>query len=131
MTVADFETTAQAFQNARARASVAGAAEAHLLHMAVHDAREAGRSVRETATALRVPKSTVARHWREGHRCSEVPPVWGSAEEYIAAERAIWAHAPQELDGHVPYEWNDEPDGGRCIRRVPLGTVTLRIAADQ
>ncbi|UOD83464.1 hypothetical protein [Paenarthrobacter ureafaciens] len=32
-------------------------------------------TIREVAAALQLPKSTVARHWQEGHRCPEVPPV--------------------------------------------------------
>jgi hypothetical protein len=123
--VTEFETTARAFEAARARASTAQHAEMQLLHVAVCDAREAGLSVRETAAALRVPKSTVARHWREGHRCPVPPPTWGSPEEYVAARRAIWAHAPGQFDGRVPYEWEDLPSGGRAVRAIALGAITL------
>ncbi len=56
----EFTTTLQAFEIARVRASIAQHEETRLLHMAIYDAREAGMSVREASTALRVPKSTVA-----------------------------------------------------------------------
>lgn len=126
----EFEKIRRAFAASRSRASVASHAEARLLHMAAYDAREAGLSVREAAAALRVSKSTLARHWREGHRCSIPAPMWGTPEEYIAAERAIWAHAPEEVDERVPYEWEDLPEGARTTRCVPLGTVTLCTGSD-
>jgi len=96
--VTDFICTAQAFEAARARASVAQSIEARLLHTAVYDAREQGMSIREAAAAHRVPKSTVARHWREHHRCDGLPPIWGNEREYEQAHRAVWAHAPERLD---------------------------------
>lgn len=120
----EFETTVQAFETARTRSSIAQHAEARLLHLAVYDAREAGLSVRETAAALRVPKSTVARHWRGGETVA--PPAWGNPEEYLSAERAIWAHAPDNFDNRVPYEWEDHPDGTRSSRAIPLGVITAR-----
>lgn len=73
-----FISSAEAFRKARERRSVAETFEANLLHMAIFDARTAGMSVRQTARALNVPKSTVARHWREGHRCPASVPAWGS-----------------------------------------------------
>jgi hypothetical protein len=97
-----------------------------MLHLAVLDAHVAGMSVREAAAALRVPKSTVARHWREGHRCVDAPPVWGTADEYLAAERAVWAHAPERITNRVPYEWSDVPGGGRSIQAVPRGAAIAR-----
>lgn len=84
-------------------------------------------SVREAAAALRVPKSTVARHWREGHRCTDAPPVWGTTDEYLAAERAIWAHAPELITDRVPYEWSDVPGGGRSVQfSHPIGATFER-----
>ena len=85
-----FESTRRAFERARERASVAAALEANTLHMAIWDARESGMSIRQTAAALHVPKSTVSRHWRPGHRCGPVVPVWGSREAWRQAHDAIW-----------------------------------------
>lgn len=120
-----FETTAKAFQAARTRASVASHVEASTLHMAVYDARESGHSVRETAAALRVPKSTIARHWREGHHCPELAPIWGNGDEYINAERAIWAHDPAQFDGRVPFFWTEAANGTRSVRSIPIGKAKL------
>ncbi len=116
-----FQTTAQAFQAARTRASVAEHFVASLLHTAIYDAREAGMSLRETAAALRIPKSNVSRHWREGHHCTIPDPAWGNAEEYLAAQRAIWQHAPEQIEDRVPYEWTDQADGSRSMRHLPIG----------
>lgn len=108
----NFDSTLAAYRVARERASVAASFEADLLHTAIYDAREAGVSVREAAGVMQVPKSTVARHWREGHRCSAVPPLWGSEEAWREARAAIWAHEPDvAADDVVPYAWVD--DGGR------------------
>lgn len=104
-------SSVEAFRKARERASVAAAFEANTLHMAVFDAREAGMSVRETAAALSVPKTTVARHWREGHHCVQPVPVWGSVAAWRDAHAAVWAHEPRELaDDWVPYAWGVEAD---------------------
>ena len=93
-----FESTREAHRVARERASVAAALEAATLHTAIYDAREAGMSVREAAAALGVPKSVVARHWREGHRCTPPVPVWGSESAWREAHAAIWAHDPHAAD---------------------------------
>lgn len=124
-----FESTAEAFRNARRRASVADHLTQQLLHVAVFDAREAGMSIRQTARALRVSRSMVARHWREDHRDPDTTPVWGDEAEYRAAHAAVWQHDPDSPDGadtHVPYEWIDLPDGSRQIRQVYRGTAHLR-----
>lgn len=123
----EFIGSAEAFRKARERASVAAALQADTLHTAIYDAREAGLSVRETAAALSIPKSTVARHWREGHRCPDVVPAWGSAEEWREARAVVWSHNPHEsADDHVPWEWSHHSDGTREIRRVPRGVAQLR-----
>lgn len=122
----EFASSAEAFRIARERASVAAAFEANTLHLAVFDAREAGMSIREAAAALNVPKSTVARHWREGHRCANAAPLWGSPAAWREARSAIWAHNPRELaDDWVPYEWQDEA-GRRTVREKTRGTAVLR-----
>lgn len=114
-----FHASSEAYRVARERASVAASFEAALLHMTVYDAREAGMTVREAAATLRVPKSTVARHWREDHRCAEVPPVWGSDAAWRDAHAAVWAHDPNELaDPFVPYEWTDDGEH-RTVRLSP------------
>lgn len=121
--MARFETTAEAFRKARERSSVAAAMETGLLHTAVHDAREAGLSVRKAASALGVPKSTVARHWREGHYCPAVVPVWGSEAVWREAYAAVWSHDEQQLaDGHVPYSWT-ELDGARHVAARTRGVI--------
>lgn len=120
-----FETSAQAFQAARARASVATHVEARTLHLAVHDARESGLSVREAAAALRVPKSTIARHWREGHHCPELRPIWGNGEEYINAERAVWKHDPAMFGGRVPFVWIEGANGTRSVRPLQISEAKI------
>ncbi|MDF2918122.1 hypothetical protein [Microbacterium arborescens] len=128
--MSEFISSAEAFRIARERASVAATLEATTLHMAVFDAREAGLSVRETAAALNVPKSTVARHWSEGHKCNVPVPVWGSVSAWREAHNAIWAHNPRELaDDWVPYEWRDEADR-RTVTRKHRGTATLADRAE-
>ncbi|WP_143244680.1 helix-turn-helix domain-containing protein [Agrococcus casei] len=120
-----FESTAEAHRVARERASVAAALEASTLHTAIYDAREAGMSVREAAAALDVSKSTVSRHWREGHRCTAPVPVWGSETAWREAHAAIWAHDPHEAaDDFVPYEWIEE-GGQRTIRARWRGVAVL------
>lgn len=124
--MSEFVSSAEAFRSARERASVASSMEAHLLHLAVFDAREAGLSVRETAAALSVPKSTVDRHWRPGHRCPDVMPLWGSAAAWREARAAVWAHNPRELaDDWVPYEWTDNGTE-RSVRLRARGVARLR-----
>ncbi|MCT1557380.1 hypothetical protein M3A96_04500 [Helcobacillus massiliensis] len=123
--MSEFTSSAEAFRIARERASVAAAFEANTLHMAVFDAREAGMSVREAAVALSVPKSTVARHWREGHQCTQPVPIWGSASAWREAHAVVWAHNPRELaDDWVPYEWHDEADR-RTVKRRHRGVAVL------
>src|SRR5690625_3090043 len=123
--MSDFTQISEAIHVARERASVAATFEAELLHRAVFEAREAGMSVREAAAALRVPKSTVARHWRNGHRCPAVLPVWGSEALWQEAHAAVWAHDDKELaDDRVPYEWIDDGTQ-RTIKARPLGTAVL------
>lgn len=124
--MSQFVSSSEAFRRARERASVAASIEAGALHMAIYDAREAGLSIREAAAALRVPKSTVARHWREGHRCVDVAPTWGSPEAWRAAHRAVWAHDPvHQRDEWVPYEWSDGSDGGRVATHRTRGIIRL------
>ena len=125
--MSEFISTAEAYRIARERESVAASFAANLLHMAIFDARVAGMSVREAARALSVPKSTVSRHWREDHRCSEVVPAWGSEAAWREAHAAIWAHNPRELaDAWVPYEWHDHDDvDARVVTRKTRGVTTL------
>jgi hypothetical protein len=124
--VNEFVSSSEAFRIARERASVAAALEASTFHIAVFDAREAGLSVREAATALNAPKSNVARHWREGHSCTQPVPAWGSSLAWREAHAAIWAHNPRELaDDWVPYEWRTEGDHTVVARRS-RGTAVLR-----
>lgn len=123
--MSEFISSSEAFRVARERASVAASFEANTLHMAVFDAREAGMSVRETAAALSVPKSTVARHWREGHHCVQPVPVWGSVEAWRAAHATVWAHDPRELaDDWVPFAWGIEGGQG-VITRKSRGRAVL------
>jgi len=124
--VTTFESTRRAFERARERASVAAACSAITLHMAIWDARESGMSIRQTAAALHVPKSTVSRHWRPGHRCGPVVPVWGSREAWRQAHDAIWAHDETELsDTFVPWAW-DQSGSQRTVRRLPRGVAVVR-----
>jgi hypothetical protein len=128
--MSEFISSAEAFRIARERASVATTFEANTLHMAVFDAREAGLSVREAAAALNVPKSTVARHWREGHKCNIPVPVWGSVSAWREAHAAIWAHNPRELaNDWVPYAWRIEVDG-RTVACKHRGMAILADSAD-
>lgn len=110
-----FENLAIAFQVARSRAQIARDAERRLLHRAIAYAHESEMTIRETASMLRAPVSTVASHWREGHNCPYIPPVWGNADEYRQAERDIWKHAPQLAENTVPYRWFERPDGARDV----------------
>lgn len=128
--MSQFPSTSEAYRKARERASVAAALEASTLYTAVYDAREAGMSVRETAAALRVPKSTVARHWREGHRCRREVPMWGSESEWREAHSSIWSHDPEELDNDfVPYEWTDDGEH-RTVRARSRGVAVSRRSDD-
>lgn len=128
--MSEFSSSAEAFRIARERASVAAAFEANTLHMAVFDAREAGMSVRETAAALSVPKSTVARHWREGHHCVQPVPIWGSVAAWREAHSAVWAHDPRELaDNWVPYAWGIEADQTVVTRKSRGRAVLSRDAS--
>lgn len=128
--MSEFISSAEAFRIARERASVAVTFESNTLHIAVFDAREAGLSIREAAAALGVPKSTVARHWREGHKCNVPVPVWGSVSAWREAHSTIWAHNARELaDDWVPYEWRDEADR-RTVTHKHRGTATLANRAD-
>lgn len=121
--MAKLESTVEAFRKARERSSVAASIEAGLLHTAIYDAREAGLSVRKAAAALGVHRSTVARHWREGHHCPEVIPMWGSAAAWREAYTAVWSHDEQQLaDDRVPYTW-EEHDGARHVASRPRGAA--------
>lgn len=123
--MSEFISSAEAYRVARERASVASSMESSLLHLAVYDAREAGLSVREAAAALSVPKSTVARHWRESHNCQAPVPVWGSAAAWREAHAAVWAHNPRELaDDFVPWEWVDSVEE-RVVRHRYRGVAAL------
>lgn len=123
--MSEFISSGEAYRIARERASVAAAFEASTLHTAIYDAREEGMSVRETAAALQVPKSTVARHWREGHQCPRVIPTWGSESAWREAHAAIWAHNPRErADDFVPYEWDGNGEQ-RTIRARSRGAAAL------
>lgn len=127
VSMSTFMSSAEAFRKARERRSVAETFEANLLHMAIFDARAAGMSVRQAARALNVPKSTVARHWREGHRCPATVPTWGSESAWRDAHAMIWAHDPQELaDDVVPWEWSVLDSGAHEIRRKFRGVARLR-----
>ncbi len=82
-------------------------------------------TIRETAAALQVHRSTVGRHWNGNQPNGDELPEWGTAELYIEAERAIWAHAPEQAAQRPPFEWIDMPDGSRHIRAVPSGSAVL------
>lgn len=126
--MSDFTSSSEAFRVARERASVATALQDGILHMAVIDAHDEGLSVRETAAALRVPKSTVARHLSPLDRCDTgSPPAWGSSAAWLDAVDAIWAHDPLQYEDYqwVPYEWQDNPDGTRMITRRVRGRSAL------
>lgn len=97
-----------------------------MLHLAVFDARESGLSISETAVALGVPKSTVARHWREGHSCAKSLPMWGTPSAWREAHEKVWAHNPRELaDDWCPFEWGDEGDS-RTVQLRHRGVAVLR-----
>lgn len=113
--MSEFEELAVAFQAARSRAHVARDAERRLLHRAIANAHESGKTIREVAEVLRAPVSTVASHWRDGHYCPDIPPTWGNPEEYLLAENEIWKHAPWRADRVVPYQWVDHTDGSRTV----------------
>lgn len=116
----EFETTAEAFLKARERSSVAAAFEAELLHTAVHDARMSGMSVRQASAALGVPKSTVSRHWRDGHRCPEVLPHWGSETAWKEAHAAVWSHDVKQLtNDQPPYVWQQHDGISQTAARRP------------
>lgn len=122
--MSQFTGSSEAFRIARERRSVAAAIEARALHIAISDARDAGLSIREAAAALLVPKSTVARHWREGHRCVNSAPTWGSSDAWREAHHAVWTHDPVRLrDDWVPYEWRDESDGRRNVTLRMRGPI--------
>ncbi len=124
--MSDFESTRTAFMVARERADVAAAFERVTLHMAIYDVRKAGMSIREAAAALRVPKSTVARHWRGRSTGRGDLPVWGSPSSWREAHEAVWAHDPRQLaDTFIPYEWV-ETDGVRSVRARSRGVAVLR-----
>ncbi len=124
--MSEFISSAEAFRVARERASVAAAFEASMLHLAVFDARESGMSVRQTAVALSVPKSTVARHWREHHQCTLPLPIWGSPLAWREAHEKIWAHNPRELaDVWVPFVWSDN-GVNRTVGYGVRGVAVLR-----
>lgn len=128
--MSNFESTRTAFMVARERADVAADFERNTLHTAIYDAREAGMSIREAAAALRVPKSTVARHWRGRPKGGSALPLWGSPRAWREAHDAIWAHDPSELaDTFIPYEWVDE-DGARAIRIRSRGVAIQREASE-
>jgi hypothetical protein len=122
--MSQFAGSSEAFRVARERRSVAAAIEDRALHMAICDARNDGMSIREAAAALLVPKSTVARHWREGHRCVDAAPTWGSPEAWREAHYAVWAHDPlRQRDDWVPYEWRDGSNGRRIITLRGRGPI--------
>ena len=116
--MATLDEIAMAFAAARARANIARDAERKLLHEAIDEAHRDGVSLRATAALLRSPVSTVASHWRAGHHCPDLLPIWGNEAEYVAAQREIWAHAPSNASIRSPYRWSDREDGSRCVVRV-------------
>lgn len=92
-----FESALAAFDVARERAAAAIVVEQHALNSVIHLAVDRGLSIRETATYLRMPKSTVARHK------DAIPDAWRDvavgSETYAEAHNAAWAHdQPQQLD---------------------------------
>lgn len=122
--MSDFVNTSEAFLAARARASVAAALEADLLHQVINEAKVVGLSTREVSAAIGVPKSTVARHWQVGHECPRVLPAWGSESEWRNAHSAVWSHDPEkQADNWVPYEWFGE-DGQPAVRSRARPTST-------
>lgn len=128
--MSEFVSTSEAFRIARERASVATALEARVLHVAIFDARDSGMSIRATSRALSVPKSTVARHWRPGHSCPDVVPMWGSKDAWSEAHSMIWAHDPVELANEfIPYTWSDVSEDGvivaRSVTSNSYGTATM------
>lgn len=123
--MSDFTTIEQAFEVARRRASIGQYQEARLLRQAVHAAYMAGMSVRETAAKLRVPKSTVARNLRPSLG-PLTPPSWGTPEEYMEAEQAIWAHAPERIPAGAPFRWTDADDGGHSVSVVAVGAINRK-----
>lgn len=70
----DFARSSEAYRVARERASASSALAASALHTAIGHARTEGMSIRETARALDVPKSTISRHWSPGHQCADHSP---------------------------------------------------------
>lgn len=127
---ARLQSTVRAFMAARRRASVAEYETGHLLHMAIYDARACGLTVRATAQLLRVPKSTIARHWLAerardlGVATSPEPPLWGTEEEFLDARRAIWAHDPSQIDV-CPFIWTEQPDGSRTVSYLAPATLAV------
>lgn len=112
-----FESTSYGHQLARQRASIAAVFEAHALTAAIYDAKERGMSVRETAAALQVSKSTVYRRWQLANQPPSPLPLWGSAVAWKEAELAVWGHDPGETLDFVPFEWNEDGSLRACVTR--------------
>lgn len=126
-----YENSRRAFEIARARESVAAHLMNAAMHVAIYDAKAKGMSIRETARDLRLSKSTVARHWKEDHSCSEVPPVWGTTEEWIDAHHAVWKHVPEEDTGAEIWRWTERADGTREVTAVTPGVIQMRLYSDE
>lgn len=128
------EAALTAYRTARARAAAAAEVEAELLHALVYDTKEEGRSVREAAAMLQVPKSTVARHRLNRGVGILHGSTWLTPEEYVAAHNAAWADAPEQHIEFAPFVMEELPDGSRLFEAVPMdrrGVMHFRTDPDR
>ena len=98
--------------------------EDSLFRMCIMDGVDGGMSVRQIASVLGVPPATAARRRNASFRSA--PPVWATPLTYSSVEEVAWSHAPHRIEGRVPYEWTDHPDGSRSVRIIPAGVAVRR-----
>lgn len=124
------ESLLLAYQQARAAAAAAAEIEAELRYALIHDAHSAGKSVREIADMLGIPKSTIARI-RLAQAAGPAPwrgpamgpgGTWMTPEAYVAAHNAAWRHDATQHIEYAPFGMETRDDGSRGVTAVPMTT---------
>lgn len=124
------ESLLLAYQQARAAAAAAAEIEAELRYALIHDAHSAGKSVREIADMLGIPKSTIARI-RLAQAAGPAPwrgpamgpgGTWMTPEAYVQAHNAAWRHDESQHVDSAPFGFSLGDDGRQRIDAVPMTT---------
>lgn len=104
------------FLHAREHRAAAEAHEAEALRRVIHDAHDAGTSLRDLEAAINVPRPTLARkRVANTHSPTTEPHPHYDEDAWIATEDLICGHDPAQMNDRGPYRHETHDDGEHLV----------------